>query len=311
MTKKVILTGQHGRPSMKKVYSLMSSAVLVERIKVFNNTGEEVRRYYTSFSNNDINCSVEENFFDVGNSILIRWGTRADLSADASSIVYNSSNAIETAVNKKLSREIFSKSGVSAPMLIGPHSFEDQFLPVIARPSHHSEGADVELFYTEEEFNVHYEKNREGWYYSQYLNKNREFRVHCAHGKVLAVLEKSKPMNGNVVWNRSANETQPFKLMSCDEIESQELGGVLEEALKATDSVGLDMSGADVMLYNGKAYVVEVNTAQTLHTSEYVSLRWAAYFDWLFMSNVKREHFPIGAYDDVRGMIWQDTAFLE
>jgi len=66
---------------------------------------------------------------------------------------------------------------------------------------------------------------------------------------------------------------------------------VLLEAIKAVKAVGLDMGGVDVMLKDGVAYVLEVNTAPTLNTSPYVAKRWCMYWDWLFASETRKEHW--------------------
>lgn len=307
MKNKIILTGKHGRPSTKEVYRQMSSGTLVQRRQVFTKVGRKlIKQYYRKFINNNIETLIKETELSFLNSIIVRWGTREEFETDKTSIVYNQSKAIANATNKKLSREIFIENNVSTPALVTPENFREEYLPIIARPLVHSKGKNFIVLKTPDNFIDHYSKNNEGWYYSQFINKEREFRIHCAHGKVLAVMEKSNPDNGNIAWNRAQNDTEPFTYVRWNNVDTQNLKCVLLEALKATQAIGLDMSGVDVMLCGDTAYVLEVNTAPTLNTSEYVAGRWGRYFDWLFRVETRREHWDFTQFKKGSSLIWKN-----
>ena len=92
-------------------------------------------------------------------------------------------------------------------------------------------------------------------------------------------LEKIAPKDGNIAWNRAQNDTDPFEYISWTEVDNQGLMPVLLEGLKSVAALGLDFGGIDVMLFEGEAYVLELNTAPTLNTSPYVAERWGKYFD--------------------------------
>ena len=311
MKDKIILTGKHGRPSTKEVYRQMSSGTLIQRRQLFTKKQVFLKQYYRVFTDNVVAITNKLAQINVTNSIVIRWGTREELTTDNTTIVYNQSRAIANATNKKLSRELFIENGVSTPKLMTLNNFEISDLPIIARPLVHSKGKNFIVLNNYSDFESHYHRNNEGWYYSQFINKEREFRVHCGHGKVLVVMEKSNPANGNLAWNRAQNDTEPFTYVPWTQLDEQNLKCVVTEALKATQAVGLDMSGVDVMLCGGTAVVLEVNTAPTLNTSEYVAGRWGMYFDWLFRSETRRDHWDFTQFKNASSLVWKNKQLTE
>lgn len=311
MKNKIILTAKHGRPSTLEVYSSMSSGTLVQRRQVFSKIGRRLmNQYYRVFRSNNREM-LKEKVMAFTNAIIVRWGTREEIEVDKTSIVYNQSKAIAIATDKKQSRQVFLANNVSTPALVTPDTFREEYLPIIARPLTHSKGTNFIVLKTQAEFVAHYVRSNQGWYYSQFINKDREFRIHCAHGKVLAVMEKSNPNNGNIAWNRAQNDTEPFTYVTWTQVDEQGLKPILEEALKATQVIGLDMSGVDVMLCRGTAYVLEVNTAPTLNTSPYVAGRWGMYFDWLFRTEARRDHWDFTQFKKGSSMIWKNEQLRE
>jgi glutathione synthase/RimK-type ligase-like ATP-grasp enzyme len=301
--KKIILVGVHGRPSLRNTYSKMTtdnSTLLVRRRIVKRN--KEWFRKYTNFSNNNF---VKEKIDSVSfkNSILIRWGNAIQVDNDSSTIVYNEAKAIALASNKKRSREVFIEKNVNTPRLLTPSS-ENLRYPVIARPSTHAKGSNFVILNNLREFESHYNRYHSlGWYYSEFIDKVREFRIHCAHGKILNYLEKPNPKNGSVAWNRARNGGEAFENVGWNDYNMA--CGI--EAIKAVKALGLDFGGVDVMLDSeGKAWVLEVNTSPTLNSSEYSMQRYAMYFDWLFRSNTKREHWNINDFKKAKSLAWKN-----
>lgn len=311
MKQKIILNGKHGRPSTQLVYSTMKSGVLIQRRQLFNKKRVFLKQYYRMFANNDVERLTKTPTIDLTDSVVVRWGTKEQIVTDNKTIVYNQSKAIANATDKRLSRQIFIENGVSTPVLVTPDNFEESYLPIVARPLVHSKGKNFVTLANRDEFVRHYNSKNEGWYYSQFINKEREFRVHCAHGKVLVLMEKSNPNNGNIAWNRAQNDTEPFEYVTWTQIDDQNLKCVLEEGLKATAAVGLDMSGVDVMLCGDTAYVLEVNTAPTLNTSPYVAERWGKYFDWLFRSETRRDHWDVSEMKKGSSLVWKNKQLNE
>lgn len=310
MTKqKIILTGLHGRPSTKLAWSNVNinktnPITLVQKRRIPGTT----KIYYRVFGDPSL-YKEEQKYqlkiknFKFDNSVIIRWGTREELEMK-NSIIYNKSSSIKNATDKFKSRLIFREKGVISPKLIlNPLEYREGTI-VIARPHVHSKGKNFKVIKNYEQLVNHW---REGWYYSEFVDKIREFRVHVGHSKVLALMEKHDPNNGNIAWNRAINDSQPFTSVKAEQADNEKLRSVLIEAIKAVNALELDMGGVDVILdANGVAYVLEVNTAPTLNSSPAVAKKWAKYWEWLLREDGRREHWDYKVFKKASSLYWKN-----
>ena len=316
MKNKIILTGKHGRPSSKLAFLATTVGELVQRRMLPNN-----QFYYRIFKDRNLlkqkiesnqkflyesrTPNTNNNVLNVENSIVVRWGTRENIVTNNTTIIYNKVSGIENATNKLTSRQKFIENKVSCPSLITPQNVNSEHLPIIARPFIHSKGKNFIILDTIDKFKNHYDSSR--YYYSNFIDKIREFRVHLGHSKVLALMEKKKPQNGNIAWNRALNDEEPFDYVPWNQIDEQNLKNVLIEAIKAVNCLGLDMGGVDVMLdADNNVFVLEVNTAPTLNSSEYVAKRWGMYWNWLFNKETRREHWEYTKFKKGKSLIWKN-----
>lgn len=310
--KKVILTGKHGRPSTKLAWSFLNTnnsnpITLVQRRQFTKKNGKFVT-YYRAFGDTeqyDESQLYQLKFknFNFDNSVIIRWGTRENIKAN-NSIIYNKAGVIANATNKLVSRQLFIKKGVNTPRLLNQ---VDDYVNgiIIARPLIHSKGKNFVVLNNRQELENHW---RAGWYYSEFIDKVREFRVHVGHSKVLALMEKHNPENGNIAWNRAVNSSKPFTRITQSQSDEQELLPVLQEAIKAVNAIGLDMGGVDVILdSSGIAYILEVNTAPTLNSSPRVAEMWAKYWGWLLRVPSKRDHWDFLAFKKASSLFWKQN----
>jgi glutathione synthase/RimK-type ligase-like ATP-grasp enzyme len=297
-----IFVGRDGRPSMKKVFSSLKteSRLVVRRIP------PNREPYLRIYSNGNSDKYAKQSLVVLREPMgkMIRWGNRIEMATDKSTIVYNKSEAIANATNKKLSRELFLKNKVRTPQFVTPNNVKDSQYPVIARPSTHAKGKNFIILRNHADFSKHYATHQaNGWYYSEFINKEREFRVHCAHGKVLAIMEKAKG-GDSIAWNRAQTGEAFTRVPQADYIFS-----ICYQALKATQTLGLDFAGVDVMLVQegGKpqGYVLEVNTSPTLNSSDHVSLQYALYFDWLNRHEKRREHWDFAQFKNPASFAWK------
>ena len=308
--KKIILTGKHGRPSTKLAWSFLSTdnnnpITLVQRRQFTKRNGKFIE-YYRAFgdtSKYDESQLYQLKFknFNFDNSVIIRWGTRENINAN-NMVIYNKATAIANATDKLVSRQLFAEKGVNAPRLLN-HPSEYREGLIIARPFIHSKGKNFVVLSTKEELQNHW---RDGWYYSEFVDKIREFRVHVGHSKVLAFMEKHNPKNGSIAWNRAVNDSEPFTRIKQSQADDDNLLTVLQEAIKAVNALGLDMGGVDVILdRNGVAYVLEVNTAPTLNSSPRVAEMWAKYWEWLLRVSSKRDHWDFLSFKKASSLFWK------
>lgn len=292
----ILLTGKVGKKGMNEAIKHCPSAISIQR---FNKKGGG---YFYRQVNPDgttrANPTVTAN-----NSTLIRWGTRMELPSN-NALVYNTCEGIRNASNKARGRDIMYRAGVSVPKAVSPRLIKSRHLPVIARPHVHAQGKNFIVLRTKREYARHYDTSR--YYYSRYIDKDQEFRVHCAHGKVLRLLEKPRPAEGGMAWNHH-NVEDPFVIVRHSQ--SQPYVEVMKQALMAVQALGLDFGAADVIFKNGRAYVLEVNTAPSIESSEISSSKWGRYFNWLFRSNTRREHFDFTRFTDGQSYFFTNSDF--
>lgn len=295
MKRTVILVGRDGRPSMRLVYGQMTNGDL-DIVRTPRRGTRYIRHYAGNNSGTHAKQPIDNLVYN--NNVVIRWGNRIPVGTDGHTITYNKSEAIKTATDKKLSREIFMREGVRTSRLVTPDNVTPEQYPIIARPFTHSKGRNFVVIHEPSAFTGHFNANSDRWYYSEFIDKQREFRVHCAHGKVLDVMEKPKA-NG-VAWNRAQNHEAFIRVKQEDYIHD-----VCLQALNATKALGLDFAGVDVLLKDNLAYVLEANTSPTLSSSEHVSKRYAHYFDWLARGTERRPHYDYTVWKKPTSFAWK------
>lgn len=293
---KFLIVQKHGRPSTKKVFSYMNSVdvTMLHKRTLPNNV------YYRKYVKGKINFEKIRSFSPMKNDVIIRWGNRIPYE-NTGYISYNSITAQNKAHNKKLSRQIMLEAGVNCPKLMTPDNYTNEI--VIARPLSHSKGKNFIVLKNREDFVRHYNNNKNSWYYSEFIDKEAEFRVHCFLGKVLAVLQKPNPGDGQIAWNRSINE-DPFILMDWSKVRKD----VCLQALLACEALGVDISGVDVIWKDNKAYVLELNMAPTLNSSDHVAAKYAKGFDFIFRNtkNKRLKHWDFKKWQKRVSFFWKE-----
>lgn len=302
----IILVGKDGRPSMRGVFTKVKSNIelFVRRRVIKKRTGlvrEWFRKYVDNNSNTFTKLKIEAVNFT--NKIIIRWGNRIEVDT-TNSIVYNKSKAINLATDKKESRRVLAEAGISVPRDVYPQS-ENINYPVIARPRIHAKGRNFIVLRDINSFQRHYIDNKENWYYSEFVDKVKEYRVHCAHGRILNYLEKPNPGNGQIAWNRAVNG-EAFTNVKWSDYDPK----VALECLKAVEVIGLDFAGVDVIVdAEGNPYILELNTSPTLNSSEYSMERYSKYFDWLTKSDNRRSHHELKEFKKASNYAWHEYHF--
>jgi len=300
----IILVGKDGRPSMKGVYSKMKNNAFLFVRRKFKTKKGKLKEFWRIYKDHNPNTYTKANQIDLGANIVVRWGNRIPMEMNGS-IVYNKSEAIERATNKKLCRELFQMNNLACPKLIKFENEATKF-PIIARPATHSKGKNFVVLNNIQQFRNHYYANHlNGWYYSEFVDKKQEFRLHIAHGRILNYLEKPKPNDGQIAWNRALNE-DPFINVKWSDYNSD----VCKLAIQSLSLLGLDFGAVDIMLdKDNKPSLLEVNTAGTLVSSEYSMERYAMYFDWLCKTNQRREHHELKDYKKASNYAWHTYHF--
>lgn len=324
MSKVVILCGKGGRPSMKKVFEEVQNpnAYLVIRKELKKSKGF-IYEVHSKAADGSINVTKTKNIDDIlHNAALIKWGNRIQVD-DLAKVVYNTSEAVKNASVKNIARRLFAENEVGCPLNITPQTARDKVVfPIIGRPLIHHQGKNFYTFNTWEEFIAHYNVHKKDHYYSNFVPKVKEFRAHVAHGKILALLEKPRPEDPNMIaWNHAQN-AGAWEIVKWKDYGRQGMNGkdndlrLCQTIMKAMEAVGLDFGAVDVVITeDGTPYVLEINTAPELTNSEYSAAKYARYFDWIGqyefeedMDN-KREHWSSLVYIKAKSFSWKEINF--
>lgn len=193
--------------------------------------------------------------------LLVRWGCASGTNVPLKKQV-NRSEAIHFVANKASCRmwlqqyhpDIVPKTYVDEAPIIDK--------PMVLRPAHHHQGKNFFIVSTQSEFHKALESDcfSVGWYLSDLIGKMSEYRVYVMTGRVITVARKTPGNPNQVAWNVAQGgrfDVVPWgqwPLEAC------------RAAVQAANSVPhLDFTGVDVMLDdNGKAYVIEMNSAPSL-----------------------------------------------
>lgn len=286
-----IIFGKNGKDSMKAIVKSLNR----EDVTLLKRAKNGIIRTYNIEKDLFIKQKLEINDIIKNGDTVIRYGCPLKINLDIKEI--NKSSGILLASNKFLARKELKQKNIPIPDT--SNSFEyakinyvSKGKPVIVRPVQHKRG---EYFYVcdnERDLALACAKilAQTGftYYISEVFPKTREFRAHCAHGKVLALLEKPKPENPDqIAWNLAVNGMQWTLLKWVDYKKD-----LCKIAVDAINALGLDFGAVDILSYPNvegfpKHVVCEVNTAPTL--SPYEIERYSKYFNLLINKDIK--HF--------------------
>lgn len=224
---------------------------------------------------------------------LIRWGCTSVCEATHT---INKAEAISLANNKAETRKILQK--LNLPKRIVPNtwfdyaSWEDSnYLgPVIVRPIQHAQGrslyylktpAEIETFF----MNVPHILIDKGYYISEYIEKEAEYRVFVIQGKVVWVAKKTPADPKAIAWNVAQGgkfenvRWNDWPLRAC------------RIAIQACEALGLDFGGVDIIQKGKEFLILEVNSAPS-QTSPYRQKCTGKAFDYLIKNNNQKLDTP-------------------
>ena len=220
---------------------------------------------------------------------IVRWGCTS-ASSIATATVINGSASIHKCNDKAAARMLLQEAGVPVPKTWV--SFDEwevdvavyEYFPVVVRPSTHSRGRN--LLHTNDSLEVEQFLIRHGGgYISEYIPKVREVRVFVASGRAVWVAEKTPGNPDDVAWNVASGGR--FDNMKWADWPMP----AVRAAVAASNVIGTDFTGVDVMLDAGnKPYVLELNSAPS-QTSPYRQLCSAKAFKW--MHDHRGETLPV------------------
>jgi len=219
--------------------------------------------------------------------ILIRWGHSGLFPLRNHAIEINSAISINLGSNKRKSRKSLQENGVSVPKSYFSKEecllSDDLVYPLIGRPSYHTQGKNVEFIENEKQL-----KDSVSTYYSEFIPKTKEYRVYIFGGKVLGVLEKVPKNKRDIAWNSHLGAV--FYDLAAGDYDTN----ILTEAIKASQIIGQYFSGVDIMIYENRPYILELNSSLALSNPNRVNI-FAKAFKYLidYYNNTGKLHFDI------------------
>ena len=222
-----------------------------------------------------------------GTKFLFNWGyTRVN---DLNYKILNTPQAVGLASNKGGFRVALFDNGLTMPSYSG--STDDlkekvtegivRRVGYILRPKNHMGGSPLYHITENTTFTDIFDKIDEygdGAYLSEYIEKDKEFRVVIMQNRVLFVVEKIPDTTDTIAWN----------VANGGRFENVRFGDwnlkALDYAIKAHKLAGLDYSAVDVITKGDEVYVLEVNTAPQI-LEEYWGACFSKGIDYLIDNN--------------------------
>lgn len=185
-------------------------------------------------------------------TIALRWGTAEHASLTS---VMQPCEAIARAGNKLVSLQCFKRDGVPCPEFATtiPSSRDVVWF---GRATHGMCGTDIRIILPGDIYPPRCQ------FYTKFIPNTREYRIHVFGEKVLGVMGKYLDVQGitNAEYIKNLSHGYRFRTPS-----KQLKPDRADAAVAAVRALGLDFGAVDLIIgVDGKAYVLEVNTAPAL-----------------------------------------------
>lgn len=203
---------------------------------------------------------------------IINWGSGrspswADTARSRGVRILNSTDAVNVAGNKLSTFRALQEAGVSIPEFTTNKSeaqnWVDEGDRVVERHNlRGNSGQGIRIVSAEDEDTEAELTNAP--LYTKYIPKTAEYRVHIFRGEMIDFVQKKR-----VSTERRDDTFNPY-VASMEHgwvftrTEVPEVPSVIRLAKQAIEAIGLDFGAVDIMYYEGRSYVLEVNTAPGL-----------------------------------------------
>lgn len=164
---------------------------------------------------------------------------------------------ISNVTNKRLMRKLFAEHDVPMPRLVERPQFEVSYdKPLVGRPDYHTKGrgywkcnsvSDVRRALRGTR------KKRAATHFMEFVESDREYRVHIFKGKSIRISEKLFGTTGATAHGLYTTGKPQHNVKH-----------VRAAAKKAVEAVGLDFGAVDVLATDDECWVLEVNSAPGL-----------------------------------------------
>jgi glutathione synthase/RimK-type ligase-like ATP-grasp enzyme len=241
-----------------------------------------IKKYLEENHGRNIDIVRSDRITETDYKAVLRWGCTSDFRH--APICINTPEMIHSVNDKPECRKKLIENGIKCPttffskeeikrLIEGGGYTVEQIFPLIGRKRFHAQGRNIVISNSIEELN----NDISSEYWSQIVSKDHEYRVYTFMGRILMVAEKMPTEVGRerIAWNHFGGGAV-FNNVKWSNwpIEVCKIG------LKASETMGIDFAGVDVMSKDGEPYILEINSAHSL-SSEYRKKTFAKALNWL------------------------------
>lgn len=192
--------------------------------------------------------------------ILFRFG---GVRTHRSSFEINTPTMIRTMNNKPLTRRLLQEGHVRIPLTYFSKAEVERSrharFPLIGRGQYHLQGKGVVICNNLRDVN----RDMKSRYWSEIIDKDREYRVYVFFGKVVGMEEKVPKDRNKVVWNYHAGNS----VFESIKWKNYPLS-VCKLAVQAAECIGVDFSAVDLISKDDDHYVLELNASPSCSKSK-------------------------------------------
>jgi len=180
-------------------------------------------------------------------------------------LTINKDNAKAKANNKPLTRKILKQNKVPIPRTW--YDVKDVKFPYVARPKYHTFGFNFYVINNLQEHKQMLPRYQSGWYFTEFYNFDREYRVIVFGDDILSSFRKDvEGLNPQELVKQRFSDRRTETLSSArvgikEEEITERQKQICRDAVKV---LGLDYGGVDLFVRGNDFVVCEVNSAPTI-----------------------------------------------
>ena len=201
----------------------------------------------------------------------MRLGSTTEGSKIPESRTLNSIEAIQTSSNKLKMKAAFAKAKVTSPEFCSVGEIRNNIkkgtfkFPVLAKKVYGSKAKGMKLIENESQLKTFLSGNTSGYYFEQFYNYSREYRLHVWDGGCFYTCRKLR--------RNDAKERYFFNSLNCVWIletnpsfnKPKTWDKIVKACIDAKNAVGLDIAAIDIRVNKkGDFVILETNSAPSL-----------------------------------------------
>lgn len=186
--------------------------------------------------------------------VVIRWGSPKNILHPPKLLEINNQKSVRLCNNKKKSRRVLENAGISIPKTYyrRKDAIDAEKFPIIGRSGYHYGGKFFRVYNTANEV----KNGIRSSYYSEFVPKDKEYRVYIFFNKIFDIQRKYPKDPNKIQWNNSV-DNGIFKSLRPKNWPDD----LIKISLDANYIIKMDIVAIDVIEYQNKYYILELNSS--------------------------------------------------